>query len=97
MTVPGGPWGYALHGASFKPLCEESEACTSSVEKKADFMTCKCSGEGVGDMPTLEIVDKVHIPNDIPAGEWVVSWRWDCEVSVELLRGQCSILLSLFT
>ena len=76
VMIPGGPWGYSMHGASFMPVCKESEACTSAVDKKAPFMTCKCAGEGVGDIPTLEVVDKVKIPKDLPAGEWVLSWRW---------------------
>ena len=47
-------------------------------------MTCQCSGEGVGDIPTLEVVDKVLIPADLPAGEWVLGWRWDCEESTQV-------------
>ena len=31
---------------------------------------CKCSGDGIGDLATLEMVDKLHIPEDLPAGEW---------------------------
>jgi hypothetical protein len=87
--IPGGPWGYALHGATFEPLCvrcsslsihcktccnikghglaacsiltmnsvatlkDEPKACRDSVHKKPPQMTCQCSGEGVGDLPTL--------------------------------------------
>jgi hypothetical protein len=83
VMVPGGPWGYKIHGASFMPVCQESEACTDAVEHKPPFMTCTCAGEGVGDIPTLEILDRVLIPRDTPAGEWVVSWRWDCEESTQ--------------
>lgn len=83
MPIPGGPWGYKLHGASIMPKCEESPACTSAVDHKASFMTCQCSGEGVGDIPTLEIIDKVHIPEDLE-GEWVLGWRWDCEESTQV-------------
>ena len=40
---------------------------------------CKCSGEwGPYD---LEIVDKVQIPAHLPAGKYVVGFRWDCEES----------------
>ena len=42
------------------------------------------AGEGVGDIPTLEVVDSVMIPKDLPAGEWVISWRWDCEESTQV-------------
>jgi hypothetical protein len=30
----------------------------------------------------LEIVDKVKVP-DVPAGDYVVGWRWDCEESAQ--------------
>lgn len=73
-----------MHGASFMPVCQESAACTGAVNHKAPFMTCRCAGEGVGDIPTLEVVDSVMIPKDLPAGEWVISWRWDCEESTQV-------------
>lgn len=91
--VPGGPWGWALHGASFAPLCDESPECTGAVRKKAPFMTCQCSGEGVGDIPTLEIVDRVMIPKGLPAGEWVISWRWDCEESTQIWNSCADVIV----
>ena len=36
-------------------------------------------GSGIGDLATMEIVDKIHIPSDLPEGDWVLGWRWDCE------------------
>jgi hypothetical protein len=63
-----------MHGASFKPLCECPKKFVESLTHSAGFMSCKCAGEGVGDIPTLEIVDHVRIPKDLPAGEWVLSW-----------------------
>merc|ERR1712224_670298 len=77
--IPGGPWGWKLHGATFQPICDEPKACREAVDRKAAFMTCQCSGEGVGDIPTLEVVDQVEIPVTLPLGDWVLSWRWDCE------------------
>jgi len=94
MPIPGGPWGFAMHGASFKPRCQESAVCTGAVNKKAPFMTCQCSGEGVGDIPTLEIVDKVHIPAGLKPGEWVVSWRWDCEESTQVWNSCADITIA---
>lgn len=82
--VPGGPWGYKLHGATFQPKCNESELCRSYTNEKAPFMTCECSGEGVGDIPTLEIIDTIKIPADLAPGQWVLSWRWDCEESTQV-------------
>ena len=30
------------------------------------------------------IVDMVKIPVDLPKGEWVISFRWDCEHSYQI-------------
>ena len=56
----------------FPPPCRESPEC------KAGFRTeCRCSG--MWGPYNLEIVDKVKVPK-VPAGDYVVGWRWDCEV-----------------
>jgi hypothetical protein len=43
--------------------------------------SCNRETEIVCDNCRLEIVDRVAIPADLPAGEWVLGWRWDCEQS----------------
>lgn len=32
----------------------------------------------------FHIVDKVHVPEELPAGEYVLSWRWDVEQSPQV-------------
>jgi len=32
----------------------------------------------------LEIVDQVRVPGDIPPGDYVVGFRWDCEESAQI-------------
>ena len=32
----------------------------------------------------LEIVDLVRIPDTLPAGDYVLGWRWDCEESSQV-------------
>mmetsp|Transcript_20430 Transcript_20430/g.53178 ORF Transcript_20430/g.53178 Transcript_20430/m.53178 type:complete len:419 (-) Transcript_20430:197-1453(-) len=89
--LPRGPWSWDMSGPSFEPVCEESEACKSMTSGSRPKClgpdapcTCKCSGDGIGDLPQLEIVDKVHIPATLPAGKYVVGWRWDCEESTQV-------------
>ena len=39
-----------------------------------------CSGDWTGGV----IVDEVLIPADLPAGDYVLGWRWDCEESSQV-------------
>ena len=64
--------------------CDEPEACRKAIKAKPPQMTCQCSGEGVGDIPTLEVLDKVRLPANLTPGKWVVGWRWDCEESTQV-------------
>lgn len=32
----------------------------------------------------FSIVDQVQVPNDLPEGEYLLSWRWDCEQSAQV-------------
>ena len=37
----------------------------------------------------FSIADKVHIPADLPAGEYLLSFRWDCEQTAQIWS-QCA-------
>ena len=37
------------------------------------------------------IVDKVTIPTDIEAGNYLLSWRWDCEQSRQIWQNCADI------
>lgn len=91
--IPRGPWGWIYNGPSFAPVCEETAACKALVNthiSPGDARNpCKCSGDGIGDLATMEIVDKIHIPSDLPEGDWVLGWRWDCEESTQVWQS-CS-------
>merc|ERR1712048_1311244 len=30
------------------------------------------------------IVDKVHVPQHLPPGQYLLSWRWDCEQTTQI-------------
>jgi hypothetical protein len=32
----------------------------------------------------MEIVDQLRIPADLPKGDYVLGWRWDCEESTQV-------------
>ena len=94
--IPRAPWAWADTGASFEPVCQESEACSSYHGPKfsgpgcgtnrsscsTGTFPCQCSGWGVGDLFRLEIVDRIKVPTNLSAGDWVLGWRWDwCDTS----------------
>ena len=41
----------------------------------------------------LEIVDKVLVPDDLPAGRWVLSWRMDQEESNQIWQSCADIVV----
>jgi len=98
VPIPRAPWAWSETGASFEPVCKESAACVNYHGPKfsgpgcdhnesscsTGAFPCECSGWGVGDLFRLEIVDKLRIPSDLPSGEWVLGWRWDCEESTQV-------------
>mmetsp|Transcript_49930 Transcript_49930/g.161401 ORF Transcript_49930/g.161401 Transcript_49930/m.161401 type:complete len:165 (-) Transcript_49930:831-1325(-) len=63
--------------AGFAPACEEADDC--DVTSRTDPMRCRCSG--MWGPYNVEVVDTLALPADLPHGEWVLGWRWDCEES----------------
>merc|ERR1712228_838301 len=58
---------------AFPPKCTNTSMCTG----------WQWFSEG------MELVDFVRIPADLPAGEYVLGWRWDCEQSNQIWQS-CS-------
>eukprot|EP00041_Stephanoeca_diplocostata_P025537 m.670883 g.670883 ORF g.670883 m.670883 type:complete len:425 (-) comp22767_c0_seq24:1317-2591(-) len=89
VPLPRGPWNWRASGPSFQPVCEESEECRTSAKAPRCLgpdkpCTCKCSGDGIGDLPMLEMVDMVQLPAGLVPGSYVLGWRWDCEESTQV-------------
>ena len=88
--LPRGPWDWETYGPSPLPVCDEPAACRASVHhptppghsSQEGAAPCECSGSGVGDLYTLEVVDTLRLPAGLAPGEWVLGWRWDCERSM---------------
>ena len=83
--LPRGPWDWLMYGPSPLPVCDEPAACRQATHHPAPpghssqegAFPCTCSGSGVGDLYTLEVVDELRLPADLAPGEWVLGWRWD--------------------
>ena len=39
---------------------------------------------GYGDVPPVLITDKLRVPAELPKGDYVLSWRWDCEQTPQI-------------
>ena len=88
----------AVYGATFEPVCEESEACSSSYDKAPSRdgpdhqPVCKCSGDW---NDAVEVVDIVQIPEGLKPGKYVLGWRWDCEESTQASQIRVFLLVGL--
>merc|ERR1712232_236203 len=84
-SIPRDPHAWHHYGASFEPVCQESEECLNSHGPGAPAIgVCKCSGDAVGHVSLLEIVDWIQIPANLKPGNYVLGWRWDCEESTQI-------------
>merc|ERR1711915_15432 len=65
-------------GESSKPRCKEIPNCGSTD------VNSKCLCSGMWGPYDLLIVDTLKIPDNIPLGDYVLGWRWDCEESTQI-------------
>ena len=72
--IPRNDWWQT--GKGFAPPCADARRCSGMMD-----------GDSADD--TLEIVDRVRIPADLPPGDYVLGWRWDCEESNQIWQS-CS-------
>jgi hypothetical protein len=88
--VPRGPWGWGRTGPSHPPVCVESAACRATnglrrpghATANATHGGCRCSDDGAPSGPAnVEVVDTLRLPAGLPAGPYVLGWRWDSEES----------------
>jgi len=72
-------------GWGFQPVCEDDGQDRTGTGQS-------CTGEW--GPYNMEIVDKVQIPADLPAGKWVLNWRLDCDESNQIWQscGDLSII-----
>jgi len=84
-------------GATFQPVCEESEACIAIATKGGWKQgVCRCSGYSNGGalLPNLEVVDSVKIPANLKPGRYVLQWRWDCEESDQIWASCSDVMVT---
>ena len=67
-------------------LPEHSIACVADLNQHhlvPAVANCDCV-TGDGDLYRMEIVDQLRLPADLPTGDYVLGWRWDCEESTQV-------------
>lgn len=78
-------------------------ACCGSTSSKAhgvcpdgtDFFPAVSSQSGFGkNVPEWSIMDRVLIPESLEEGEYLLSWRWDCEESTQIWQNCADIRLT---
>ena len=58
--------------------CKEIPNCGSTA------VNSKCFCSGMWGPYDLLIRDTLKIPNNLPPGDYVLGWRWDCEESTQV-------------
>ena len=66
---------YACEDEKINPLYDGPwQAVRGSKDPNTDI-----EGVCAGDWVSGEIVDQLGLPSDLPAGDYVLGFRWDCE------------------
>lgn len=75
-------------GPAFPPPVGCDETCWGyqpCFEGPLNPAGCKHSPIKTREIPA--VVDKVQVPSNLPAGDYVVGWRWDCEHTPQVWSG----------
>lgn len=84
-----GKWGKGSNhlqtGMGFQPVCQDHGMDQEGTERS-------CTGEW--GPYNLEIVDRVIIPKDLPAGKWVLNFRMDQEESNQIWQSCADVTIT---
>ena len=62
--------------------CDCNGTCVEAKEELA--FPSPFSAPGIDNPWTFSIVETVEVPGDLPAGDYVLSWRWDAEATPQV-------------
>ena len=93
-----GPNGRSGPGCiQFPPPCPFDHGMLPCNET-ADGELGRCDGTGMGpcsaDWVVGTIQDKVTIPADLPPGDYVLGWRWDCEETAQIWQNCADVTIA---
>ena len=84
VSPPGAAW-------AMNPIPRNDEGQTGKgfAPRCTNASMCQGMEDGSNANPNMEIVDKLQVPLWVPAGDYVLGWRWDCEESNQIWQS-CS-------
>ena len=68
-----------FHPGQESDICRTGVQFPTLVDEALGAPPFMPGGKMAGSAFDYEMVDKLKVPKDIEAGEYVLSWRWDCE------------------
>ena len=98
-TSPRGSM-WAMNPLPVEPTAEFPPPCKSGTQPpvRAPKAVGKYSynpGPCAGNWPTsVSILDTVRVPADLPPGEYVLGWRWDCELTAQVWSACADITIA---
>jgi len=77
--------------------CNQSEG--TRLRHNAHGRSLRCDGDGMSECSSDWVVgvisDHVYIPSDIPAGDYVLGWRWDAEETAQVWSNCADVIITL--
>ena len=76
----------------FHPGQTSAGECTTGVMFETSWDDG--AGAGIGGNFMFEMVDKLKIPDGLAAGEYSISWRWDCEQTPQVWNSCADVTIA---
>ena len=76
----------------FHPGQTSAGECTTGVMFETSWDDG--AGAGIGGNFMFEMVDKIKIPDGLAAGEYSISWRWDCEQTPQVWNSCADVTIA---
>merc|ERR1712060_569374 len=91
--------GPSARAAGSPPGCLAFPApCPWDTYNTTGLLPGTTDGDGMGQCSSDWVVgvisDHVLIPNDLPAGDYVLGWRWDCEETAQIWQNCADVTIS---
>merc|ERR1719401_3332275 len=95
---PGGSWTdpWETQVNCYAACCGSSSSKAHGIcPEGTEFFPATSGKSGFGkNVPQWSIMDRVLIPADLDEGDYLLSWRWDCEESTQVWQNCADIRLA---